>query len=114
MAIQAVSGGRLGCGSARRESLELIQLALLAGAFVVVDAIVFAIVSLTSQELMAYPIAVTAWVAFVWVFGGRALRAFSAPPYPPRRAIAIVVIASGVATAALVLAIAIGVLSIAR
>ena len=90
----------------------MIQLALLVVAFVVVDAIVFAIVSLTSQAEMAYPIVMTLWVAFLWIFSGRALRSFSASPHAPRRAATIIVIASSISIAALVLGIAIGVLMI--
>jgi hypothetical protein len=93
-----------------RENSALIQLALLASAFVVVEAILFAFVSVTSQSLMAYPIVVTLWVAFLWIFSGRAMRMLSASPHAPRRAIVIILLASGISIAALVLGIAIGVL----
>jgi len=88
----------------------LIQLALLAVAFVIGEAILFAIVSVTSQTLMAYPIVVTVWAAFLWIFNGRAMRTLSASPHAPRRAVAIVLLASTISVAALVLGVAIGVL----
>jgi hypothetical protein len=88
----------------------VIRLALLVVAFVVVEAIVFAIVSLTSQAEMAYPIVVTLWVAFLWIFSGRALRAFSAAPHAPRHAATIILIASSISIAALVFGVTMGIL----
>jgi len=90
----------------------LIQLALLAVAFVIGEAILFAIVSVTSQALMAYPIVVTVWVAFLWIFSGRALRTFSASPHAPRHAATVILIASSLSIAALLLGVAMGVLLI--
>ena len=104
------SGERSGTNGGEREHSTLIQLALLVFAFVIVEAFAFAMVSVTSEVLMAYPIVVTLWVAFLWIFSGRALRVFSASPHAPRHAATVILIASSLSIAALLLGLAIGVL----
>ena len=76
--------------------------------FIVVATLVFAAVSVSSLVLWAFPIVVSLWTAFLWVFIGRGIDALSVPPHRPQRIVAIVVACSMVATVALAVSILIG------
>jgi hypothetical protein len=62
--------------------------------FIIVAALVFAAVAVSSQSLWAFPIVVSLWTAFLWVLIGRGIRAFSTRPHRPGRIAAIVVTCS--------------------
>jgi len=74
--------------------------------------LVFAAVSVSSLVLWAFPIVVTIWIAFSWVFIGRGIAAWSTPPHRVRRVAGIVIGCSLVAIVALAVSILIGLLLI--
>ena len=76
--------------------------------FIVVATLVFAALSVSSLVLWAFPIVVSIWTAFLWIFIGRGIAVLSTPPHRPRRIAAIVVGCSLVAIAALAVSILIG------
>jgi len=80
--------------------------------FIVVASLVFAALSASSQTLWAFPIVVSLWTAFLWVFIGKAIAMFSTPPHRPRRVIAIVIGCSLIAIATLAVTILAGLLMI--
>jgi len=80
--------------------------------FIAVASLVFAAVSVSSQALWAFPIVVSIWIAFVWVFIGRGIGRLSTPPHRPRRIAGIVIGCSLVAVVALAASIAIGLMLI--
>ena len=84
------------------------RLALLTMGFVVADSILFAAISVSSQSLFAFPVIVSVWIAFLIVLIKQAVLMFSTAPHPPERVTRLVVVASVVATAALGVAIIIG------
>ena len=84
------------------------SLAALTIGFIVVATLVFAALSVSSLVLWAFPIVVSLWTAFLWVFTGRGIAALSTPPHRPRRIAVIVVGCSLVAIVALAVSIAIG------
>ena len=90
------------------------RLVLSAAAFVAAEAIAFAGVSLTPVAELAYPVVVTMWTVFVWLFCGRAVRAASVAPHSPRRAAVVILIAGVTSIVALVAGISFGVLLLAR
>ena len=73
--------------------------------FVLVAALVFAAVAVSSQSLWAFPIIVTLWTAFWWILIGRGVVAFSARPHRPGR-IAVIVVGCSIA-ALMILAVTI-------
>ena len=77
-------------------------------AFVVIATLVFAAVSVSSLVLWAFPIVVSIWTAFLWIFIGRGIAEWSAPPHRPRRVAVIVAGCSIVAIVALAAALLIG------
>jgi hypothetical protein len=78
--------------------------------FIVVAALVFAAVAVSSQSLWAFPIIVSLWTAFLWSFIGRAITAFSTRPHRPGRVAAIVVACSIAAVLVLAVTIFVGLL----
>jgi len=87
-------------------------LALLILGFLVVAPLVFAALSVSSHALWAFPVVVSMWTAFLWVFIGKGIATFSTPPHRPWRVIAIVIGCSIIALAALAVSILAGVLMI--
>jgi len=84
------------------------SLAPLTIGFIVLASLVFAALSVSSFVLWAFPIVVSLWTAFLWVFIGRGIDTLSTPPHRPRRVAAIVAGCSIVAIVALAAAILIG------
>ena len=78
--------------------------------FVVVAALVFAAVAVSSRSLWAFPIVVSLWTAFLWVLIGRGVAAFSTRPHRPGRVAAIVFACSIAALVVLAVTIFIGLL----
>jgi hypothetical protein len=83
-------------------------LAALTIGFIVIATLVFAAVSVSSLALWAFPIVVSIWTAFLWIFIGRGIAVLSTPPHRPRRIVGIVIACSLVAIAALAVSILIG------
>src|SRR5262245_37769105 len=116
MAIRAVSAARRGCGSdgplgadpGPRTTPRVTRfrpLVTLTFGFIVVTALVFAAVAVSSQGLWAFPIVVSLWTAFLWMLIGKGITAFSTRPHRPGR-IAVIIVGCSIA-ALLVLAITI-------
>jgi hypothetical protein len=78
--------------------------------FVIVAALVFAAVAVSSQSLWAFPIVVSLWTAFVWILIGRGITAFSTRPHRPGKIAAIVVACSIAAVVVLAVTIFVGLL----
>jgi hypothetical protein len=78
--------------------------------FIVVAAVVFAAVAVSSQSLWAFPIIVSLWTAFWWILIGRGVAAFSTRPHRPGRIAAIVVACSIAALLVLAVTIFVGLL----
>jgi hypothetical protein len=78
--------------------------------FVVVAALVFAAVAVSSQSLWAFPVVVSLWTAFWWILIGKGVTAFSGRPHRPGRVAAIVVGCSIAAIVVLAVTIFIGLL----
>jgi len=87
---------------AGRGGWDLVRLTI---GFIVVGALVFAAVAVSSQGLWAFPIVVSLWTAFLWILIGRGVAAFSMRPHQPGR-VAVIVVGCSIA-AVLVLAITI-------
>jgi hypothetical protein len=87
-----------------------VGLAVLTLGFIIIATLVFAALSVSSLALWAFPIVVSLWIAFLWVFVGKGVAAFSAPPHPPRRAIAIIIAFVVLAVVALTASILAGLL----
>jgi len=68
--------------------------------FVILAALVFAAVAISSRSLWAFPIVVSLWTAFLWVLIGRGVAAFSTRPHSPAR---VAVIIAGCSIAAIVI-----------
>lgn len=79
-------------------------------AFVIVGALAFAAVSITSYDLMAYPTVVTLWVIYLWSMTAAAVRTYSTPPHPLRRVSRIVMVCGILALIALFVSVAAGTL----
>jgi hypothetical protein len=83
--------------------------ALLTAGFIVVGAVTFALVSASSQALLAFPILVSLWIWFLCVVVKRAVVSFSAAPHPVGRVTLITIVISIVAIVALAASIYFGV-----
>jgi len=90
------------------------RLAMLSLGYVLLGSAAFVVVSASSQDLLAFPILVSLWIAYLCVLIPGAVVSFSTPPHAPWRAIAIAVAAGVVALAVLALSIYAGVWMIAR
>jgi hypothetical protein len=86
---------------------------LLTFGYVVVAASVFAALSLSPFELFSFPVVVTLWTAYLWVFTAGSIRTFSMIPRSPWRVTGIIIICGVVALAALAASIVIGLLIVA-
>ena len=83
---------------------------LLTAGFIVVGAVVFALVSGSSQAPLAFPILVSLWTWFLCVVVKRAVVSFSTPPRPVWRVTLITIGISVVAVVALAVSIYVGLL----
>jgi hypothetical protein len=81
---------------------------LLTVGYVVVSALMFAALSLSPLDLITFPVVVTLWTAYLWVFTASSIRTFSVIPRSPRRVAAIMITCSLIAIAALAASIVIG------
>jgi hypothetical protein len=81
--------------------------------YIVVASLSFAALSLSPLELFAFPVLVTLWTAYLWVFTAKSIRSFSDVPRSPGRVTAIIAGCALVALAALAVSIAIGLIIIA-
>ena len=104
-----IENAELRTRNSRPNPYSLIWLVL---GFIVVASPVFAALSISSQALWAFPIVVSMWTAFLWVFIGTGIATFSTPPHRPRRIVAIVIGCSLIAIAALAVTILAGLLMI--
>jgi hypothetical protein len=86
---------------------------LLTVGYVVVAASVFAALSLSPIELFSFPVVVTLWTAYLWVFTASSIRTFSRIPRSPWRVTGIIIVCAVVGLAALVASIVIGLLIVA-
>jgi hypothetical protein len=85
-------------------------LVLLTFGYVAVAALTFAALSRSRVDLISFPVVVTLWTAYLWVFTARSIRAFSLIPRSPRRVARIIIVCCVVALAALAASIVIGLL----
>jgi hypothetical protein len=83
---------------------------LLTAGYIVFGAMVFALVSASSQAPLAFPIVVSLWIWYLCLVVKKAVVSFSAPPHPIGRVTAITIGVSFVAIVALSLSIYIGLL----
>ena len=74
-----------------------------------VAALSFVILIRNGQPLFAFPIVVTLWVAYLWMFTADAIEMFSTRPHRVRRVTTIVVVCSAVAFLVLVVSIVLGI-----
>ena len=81
--------------------------------YIVVAALLFAALGLSPLELFGFPVLVTLWTAYLWMFTAKSIRSFSAVPRSPGRVTAIIAGSAVVALAALVASIVIGLFIIA-
>jgi hypothetical protein len=86
---------------------------LLTLGYIAVASSSFAALSLSPLDLLAFPVLVTLWTAYLWVFTARSIRAFSAAPRAPARVIGIITACLVIALTALVLSLAIGLFIVA-
>ena len=86
---------------------------LLTFGYVVVAALAFASLSLSPLESFSFPVVVTLWTAYLWIFTGRSIAAFSVVPRSPRRVMAIIVVCGVIALAALAVSIVVGLFMVA-
>jgi hypothetical protein len=80
--------------------------------YVFVASLSFAALSVSPFEPFAFPVVVTLWTAYLWMFTAKAIQSFSTVPHSPRRVGAIIVFSSILGLAALVMSIVIGLLII--
>ena len=81
--------------------------------YIVVASLSFAALGLSPLELFGFPVLVTLWTAYFWMFTATSIRSFSAVPRSPGRATAIIAGCAVVALAALAASVVIGLLIIA-
>ena len=81
--------------------------------YIVVASLSFAALSVSPLELFGFPVLVTLWTAYLWVFTAKSIRSFSALPRSPGRVTAIIAGCALVALAALAVSIVIGLIIIA-
>ena len=81
--------------------------------YIVVASLSFAALGLSPLELFGFPVLVTLWTAYFWMFTATSIRSFSAVPRSPGRVTAIIAACAVVALAALVASVAIGLFIIA-
>jgi len=81
--------------------------------YIGVASLAFAALSLSPLDLFGFPVVVTLWTAYLWLFTARSIRAFSVAPRSPARVIRIVAACLSIAAAALILSIVIGLLIVA-
>jgi len=69
--------------------------------------------SVSPFEFFGFPVVVTLWIAYVWVFTAQTIRSFSVVPRSPWRVTAIIVACSVVAAVAIAASIVIGLIIVA-
>jgi hypothetical protein len=78
--------------------------------YVGVASLLFAALSLSPLDLFGFPVVVTLWTAYLWMFTARSIRSYSVAPRSPVRVVRIVGACLLIAVAALILSIGIGLL----
>jgi hypothetical protein len=86
---------------------------LLTLGYIAVASLLFAALSLGPLDLFAFPVLITLWTTYLWVFTARSIRSFSVAPRAPVRVIGIIAICLAIASVALVLSVAIGLFIVA-
>jgi hypothetical protein len=76
--------------------------------YVVVASLSFAALNRSQFALFSFPVLITLWTAYLWVFTARAIRSFSILPRSPRRVTCIIIVCCFVALVALAASILIG------
>jgi hypothetical protein len=78
--------------------------------FIVVASLVFAALNRSPLALFGFPVLITVWTAYLWVFTAGSIRSFSVLPRSPWRVAFIIVVCCFVALAALAASVLIGLL----
>ncbi|HMC78829.1 MAG TPA: hypothetical protein VKH34_16890 [Vicinamibacterales bacterium] len=81
---------------------------LLTLGYVGIASLLLAALSLSPLALLGFPVLITLWTAYLWVFTARSIRTFSIAPRTPARVIGIITVCLVIALAALVVSVAIG------
>jgi hypothetical protein len=85
-------------------------LAFLTAAYVAIGALSFVMLIRSGQPLLAFPILVTLWIVYLWIFTAEAIETFSTRPHRLRRVTTIVIVCVAIAFVALVASIVVGII----